>query len=147
MINFFINVTGSVLYLVGSIMFIPETKNFFFGVHLFIVGAFFVAFSQVWKLSRTIIQPNKTILECIKDNTMTVILDLLAFFGAFFYFVGSFFCQDSINNNLNTTLGALMFVIGATCNCISSVMVFYLYFCYKKDPEKEELLTDNKSVS
>lgn len=90
-INFFINLVGSVLYLVGSILFIPEAMHFYLGIHMFIAGAFMVMAAQTWKLLRALNQPNKTVKQSFKDGSIAVILDFLAAFGAFFYFLGSFF--------------------------------------------------------
>jgi hypothetical protein len=77
---------------------------------------------------------------------MTVILDSLAVFGALMYFIGSFVFEKSIGNAEFTTIGALLFCLGAAGNCISSIMIFYLYFFAKKQPEKEELMSEIKST-
>lgn len=89
-INFFINVVGSALYLAGSVLFIPETMHFYEGIHLFIAGALLVMIAQTWKLVRALHHPNKTVSELLKQHSLAVILDFLAACGALFYFVGSF---------------------------------------------------------
>lgn len=65
-INFFINVFGSGLYLIGSIFFIPNVMNFYAGVHSFVAGALLVMIAQTWKLWRSFHNPEKTTCQILK---------------------------------------------------------------------------------
>ncbi len=65
-INFFVSVTGSFLYLVGSICFIPEVNKADWGMTIFIIGSFVIVIGQLWKLMRTFTGSNKLIHEIYK---------------------------------------------------------------------------------
>lgn len=52
-INFFLSVIGSILYLIGSIVFLPMFAKIDLGNLLFIIGSAFIFVSQIWKLART----------------------------------------------------------------------------------------------
>lgn len=51
-INFLLSAFGSLLYLVGSIMFIPVLDLAWLGAVLFVLGSAAVVLSQAWKLCR-----------------------------------------------------------------------------------------------
>ena len=49
----FLNVTGSVLFLIGSILFIPgDTFNIFWGDVLYILASLFIMAGMAWKICR-----------------------------------------------------------------------------------------------
>lgn len=51
-INFFLSVIGSGLYLIGSALFLPQINQSQLGFKYFIYGSCFVMVSQTWKLAR-----------------------------------------------------------------------------------------------
>jgi hypothetical protein len=55
--NFLLSVVGSLLYLLGSIFFIPSTGNLQLGEIIFIVGSTIILLSQSWKCYRTCTTP------------------------------------------------------------------------------------------
>ena len=59
-LNFFLSVTGSAIYLIGSICFLPQVNRNDLGLDYFIVGSIIIMISQIWKLCRTFCQPKKS---------------------------------------------------------------------------------------
>jgi len=53
-LNFFMSMTGSILYLIGSAMFIPSINKAETGLLLFIIASIIIMISQAWKVGRVI---------------------------------------------------------------------------------------------
>jgi len=59
-VNFFVSVFGSLLYLTGSICFIPEINQLEMGELQFEIGSSLIIISQIWKLFRALREKGKT---------------------------------------------------------------------------------------
>ena len=121
-LNIFMSATGSFLYVVGSIGFIPavyESTEWNFvgftpattGVYGFIAGSFFIGCSQFWKVGR--------IMTTTKDMT-SVGVELNPGLGAWCFFVGTLMYNNPyyLENYYGTIVniwevGSVLFTLGA----------------------------------
>lgn len=144
-LNFFASMIGSLLYLIGSIMFIPALNEIVLGSWIFIWGSSFIFLSQAWKVYRAACFNKEP-----KDKTFRVanwkhdlpgfFVDLFAGLGGGAYFVGSFtFLPQYDLNDHDTNVAASWFTAGGTCFFLSAVNMWYRYYCTKYYPhEKKE---------
>ena len=51
-VNYILNVTGDLMYLIGCIYLYPELNNVDAGLILFISGSFFISVAETWKIAR-----------------------------------------------------------------------------------------------
>ena len=111
---------GSLLYVVGSIGFIPSVYaiTVWIGEYGFIFGSFFIGCSQTWKVCRLSQEEGG---PCGTLNTMTAIgVEAGAGFGGWFFFVGTIMYAhgplvgEFYNDVLWTwTYGSIAFTIGS----------------------------------
>jgi hypothetical protein len=80
-INFLVSVLGSLLYLTGSICFIPKLNQVPAGELQFIVGSTIIVASQTWKLVRTLCQKGRSCRECYEQDISGFYVDLFAGLG------------------------------------------------------------------
>jgi hypothetical protein len=119
-LNFFMSATGSFLYLLGSIYFIPSLDKIVLGTQIFIVGSAFIFCSQSWKLLR---YPN------YKEDVAAVHVDAGAGIGGVFYFIGSIlFLPQYCVTDEDTTRAAILFTIGGANFLYSGLWIVYRYF-------------------
>lgn len=64
-INFLVSVCGSLLYLIGSVCFIPDVNAAVTGLYLFIFGSTLIVISQSWKLYSSAIHGPGTLAQNI----------------------------------------------------------------------------------
>jgi len=119
-INFSYSAFGSFLYLVGSILFIPELGQITNGTWVFIWGSAVIFTSQSWKLYR---------YESLFDDTPAVLIDLFAGLGGLFYLVGSvFFLPQYDVSDAITNEAATWFTSGGSAFTLSGIAMLYRYF-------------------
>ena len=127
-LNFGLSAFGSFLYLIGSIMFIPDTDLIVEGTYVFIFGSFIISLSQTWKLYRAGC--------CNEDESFqikTMFVDAPAFgvdagagVGGVAYFIGSILFLPGVATYY---AGAIFFIIGGTFFSVSGMCLVYRYFC------------------
>ena len=118
-INFFTSAIGSLLYLLGSIFFIPATNLLYQGEILFIVGSLIIFFSQLWKCVRTAVineenSESNSIWNNIKADFSGFNVDLWAGMGGLFYAIGtSMFMVVVTNDDIIRSVD--VFVLSGCC--------------------------------
>lgn len=134
-INFFASLTGSTLYLIGSIMFIPVLNDIVQGTYVFIYGSAIIFMAQSWKLLRAgklnEDSPSSKQFQCsnLSHDLSGVLVDLFAGIGGGSYLIGSvLFLPDYDINDDVTFAAATWFQIGGTCYLFSGLCMFYRYF-------------------
>jgi hypothetical protein len=140
-INFFTSAIGSLLYLLGSIFFIPATNLLYQGEILFIVGSLVIFFSQLWKCVRTAVtnegnNEKNSMLNNIKADFSGFNIDLWAGMGGLFYAIGTYVFKNTITSD--DLLNAVnLFVIGGSCFFLSGVFMQYRYYCSKTENQNK----------
>lgn len=153
-INFFLSACGSLLYLLGSIFFIPATNNLTLGELLFIYGSIVIFLSQLWKCLRTSfycedLSNCKFNLDNIKEDLPGFLVDVFAGLGGLSYAIGTYDFMVAVTSD--DLLDAVnLFVIGGLNFFLSGICMQYRYFFNKKnnqvkDPETNQSL-ENKEV-
>ena len=119
-INFAYSALGSLLYLIGSIMFIPSLDAIVFGTWVFIFGSFIIFSSQSWKLYR---------YDNFSDDVPAVNVDAWAGAGGLFYLIGSVqFLPAYDLSDADTNAAAAWFTAGGASFTISGLAIVYRYF-------------------
>lgn len=132
-INFFVSVTGSFLYLLGSVLLIPVVNQSYEATIAYIWGSLVIFISQSWKLYRAACSNAKDPYDktfafgnLLSDWPATFV-DFFAGIGGFAYFVGSiYFLPDYYGNGI---LAAIWFNMGGIFFTLSGLFMFYRYFC------------------
>ena len=130
-LNFAMSAVGSLLYLIGSVFFIPNTHGIFQGTELFIYGSLVIFFSQMWKLFRQGLDPieKKINVKRYWSDLINVFVNSFLGLGAVLFFVGSIFFLPQYNTSEAVTIIAVnLFVIGSVAFLLSSLCIFYRYF-------------------
>jgi hypothetical protein len=135
-VNFFFSLFGSTLYLIGSIMFIPELDEIVSGTIVFIVGSLFIFFSQSWKLWRVIrVEGLSFNLSNLLEDLPGTFVDLFAGLGGFAYFVGSvIFLPQYDTSDSETYIAALWFQLGGLLFLLSGIALAVRYFATENYP-------------
>ncbi|CAF3176904.1 unnamed protein product [Rotaria socialis] len=136
-INVFVSVCGSILYLIGSIFFIPALSDYVIaGDWLFIVGSAFIFSSQGWKvyrMSRTNVADrtdHRFRLANLANNISVVFADVFTGFGGVFFFIGTILFLPRFNiSDADENRAAIIFVLGSVSFTIGSFFVHYIYYC------------------
>lgn len=119
-INFAYSALGSLLYLIGSIMFIPSLDSLALGTWIFIIGSAIIFTSQMWKLYR---------YESFADDVPGVNVDLWAGLGGLAYAVGSVqFLPEYDTSDFATNVAATWFTLGGAAFTLSGLFIVYRYF-------------------
>jgi hypothetical protein len=163
-LNFFISVIGSTLYLIGSILFIPDLNSLTMGTWVFIYGSAFIAFSQAWKLYRMGCRidpseqarttnagsgqpqpynvPSSFRLGAVFSDLPAFGVDFGAGIGGVFYLVGSvYFLPEYDTSDVITKEAAILFILGGISFFISGLCMGIVYFL---QDHTEELLQNAK---
>lgn len=127
-INFFVNVIGSLLYLIGSACFIPEIGEFEWGMDLFIVGSAFIVVAQTWKLKNVFGQAGKSFKEAYNEDSSGVNVDFFAGIGGLMYFSGTFVFKQTADNPGLTDVAALIYSFGGLFFFTSGLFIHKRYF-------------------
>ncbi len=139
--NYFLSFTGSVLYLIGSIYYIPSLDVLILGTIIFLVGSAFIFVSQGCKVIRTgfaferddSVSPAKVTrrfsVENWKRDLNLVFVDVTASIGGMAYFAGSFlFLPEYYEDDTTIWHGAGWFEVGGIFFWASGAALFYRYF-------------------
>lgn len=135
-INFFISVIGSLLYLMGSIYFIPAMENILLGEYLFIYGSIIIFFSQFLKCYRSLITNEKDPsdknidIRNITSDTKGFMVDIFAGFGGLFYTIGTYSFMEELTED-DLILSVHFFILGGVSFFISGVFMQLRYFIKK----------------
>ena len=135
--NFAFSAVGSLLYLIGSIMFIPDLDLIVEGTIVFIPGSLVIFLSQMWKLYRAGCAPSgpnegrvyserRFHLSVLFEDWPAVGVDAGAGLGGFAYCVGSGLFLPGSGAAVTTAAG--WFIFGGTCFTISGLFIIYRYF-------------------
>lgn len=137
-LNFAFSSFGSLLYLVGSIMFIPRFDAVILGTYVFIDGSLVIFLSQSWKVIRQgmysdsltdLTQRSFAFSNYCADLTALGV-DAFAGLGGFAYMIGSiyFLPQNDVSDTI-TIAAVTWFTVGGVCFTISGLFILYRYFC------------------
>ena len=135
-LNFFCSAMGSLLYLLGSIFFIPSTNLLTSGELLFIIGSLVIFASQLWKCIRTSISdendPNDRSIKCsnITADFPGFMIDVWAGIGGLIYAIGTYIFSLA-ETNAEIISSASWFVSGGSSFFISGLFMQYRYYCVK----------------
>lgn len=133
--NFALSAFGSLLYLIGSVMFIPSTGAIVDGTVVFIVGSLVIFLSQMWKVYRQgLTDPNDIALRVFKLSNYQYDLpalgvDAFAGIGGLAYAVGSaYFLPQYDTSDAVTILAATWFTFGGSAFTLSGLFIVYRYY-------------------
>ena len=139
--NFLFSAFGSFLYLIGSILFIPEEHEIYVGTIVFIPGSIVILLSQIWKLYRqgcaSIDNPQdkRFAFNNYLADLPAVGVDVCAGLGGLFYLVGSvFFLPQFASSDMSLVLAAVFFIVGGAMFFVSAIFIVYRYFFTLKYP-------------
>lgn len=125
-INFFFSVLGSLMYLIGSIFFIPSLDKLPLGEFFFIYGSLVIFFSQLWKCLRPhLIHGFK--IENVTEDFSGFLVDLCAGLGGFSYFYGTVIFRY-MENEYDQNIASSWFVTGGTFFTLSGLAMQYRYY-------------------
>lgn len=135
-LNFFLSVTGSFLYLLGSIYLLPyKYYSSYNSTVVYIYGSLAIFLSQAWKLYRAGKYNSQFPMErrfsCGNwDQDMPgFFVDLFACLGGLFYFLGSvlFLPQYDLIDEI-TSIASGIYVLGGACFFLSGLSILVRYF-------------------
>lgn len=125
-INFFLSVLGSLMYLIGSIFFIPSLDMLPQGEFFFIYGSLIIFFSQLWKILRPHII-NGFKIENVTEDFSGFLVDLCAGLGGFCYFYGTVIFRY-MENEFDQNMASHLFVTGGSFFTLSGLAMQYRYY-------------------
>lgn len=144
-LNFFASVMGSLLYLLGSICFIPSTNLLNQGELLFLVGSAVIFFSQLWKCMRAFGNEDDLRLSCnfqeVYEDLAGFMVDVFAGLGGFCYFIGTYYFQYVVTDE-DEIFATNWFMAGGTSFALSGISILYRYFCKNKS-DQHVILNDS----
>jgi hypothetical protein len=135
-INFAFSAFGSLLYLIGSILFIPCTNSIVLGTYVFIYGSLAIFLSQTWKVYRQGLNdgfdPSNRVFQLnnYSADLPALGIDSCAGLGGLAYMIGSIYFLPQFDTNEAVTMTAIdWFTVGGTFFTLSGVFLLYRYFC------------------
>jgi len=141
--------TGSILYFVGCVLFIPEYDPVW-GDILFIIGSVIIDIAEGWKIyrlgsSRYSVMTGelervpfewKIVLE---GNLVSFYADLCNFFGVFIFLVGSvLFLPNFCLTDRDERRASFLFIVGSFLFVVCGCFMFYDYFVSKRPVDEYE---------
>lgn len=134
-LNFAFSAFGSLLYLIGSILFIPSLNQIVLGTQIFIPGSAVIFLSQSWKVYRAACtNPDNLFdksfsLSNLKYDLPGFGVDAAAGLGGLAYMIGSYlFLPDIAITNDDVIRAALWFILGGLLFTISGIFICYRYY-------------------
>jgi len=146
-LNFFLSAIGSMLYLLGSICFIPQTNEIVLGENLFIFGSLIIFLSQLWKCLRTMFccgTECKFNWENVSKDYPGFFVDAFAGLGGLSYAVGTYYFKNALTGD-DMIDAVNLFVIGGLSFFISGLSMQYRYFFHKECKEECKPADPNQS--
>lgn len=134
-LNFAFSAFGSLLYLIGSVLFIPSLDQIVLGTEVFIPGSFVIFASQSWKIYRAACS-NSEFPYDKSFNLNNLFQDLPGFgvdaaagLGGLSYMIGSYlFLPENAVTDSQILRASLWFIIGGSLFTISGICIVYRYF-------------------
>lgn len=132
--NFFTSMMGSLLYFIGSIMFIPALNSITLGTTVFVFGSAVIVIAQSWKIFRAAYNSNDPRVRTFNimnwfNDTPGFVVDLFAGLGGFGYFIGSIYFLPRFDlSDKDTIIAASWFTGAGACYVISGLFILYRYF-------------------
>jgi NADH:ubiquinone oxidoreductase subunit 2 (subunit N) len=132
-LNFLTSAIGSLLYLLGSIYFIPATNNIELGEILFIAGSAVIVLSQAWKCFRTCVTPpERRVSDNINSDLMGFLVDVFAGLGGLLYLIGTvIFMKSKTIEDREYLAAVILFTLGGLAFLASGLFMQKRYFCGK----------------
>ncbi len=145
-INAVFSIVGSLLYLAGSVCYLPSVLDVdpIMGAYLFIAGSVVVIIAQVWKIIRNIFGNPIQLLtphtdtaaigdEVMFPNWSMFAFDLWIACAGFCYLVGSvLFLPSYDGDGFDTIVASNWFVFAGLFYCFGSITMIYRYFYTKE---------------
>lgn len=125
--NFFCSVIGSLLYFIGSGLFVPTSMNVYWGSLIFVAGSSVIVVSQAAKLGHTL-------FEELFADVPALVVDAATLFGAFWYLISST-CGLAATGFCAPNIVATMYTAGGFFFTLASVAMQYRYFLSPSMPE------------
>jgi len=130
-LNYALSAFGSLLYLVGSILQIPESNTPTEGGGMYFFGSIIITFSQTWKIYRAGCidamdrHKNSFHINNVFTNKATFFIEFNGGLGGFAYFIGCLLYLPGIDEE---DQGAIWFVLGAAFFILSAIFLAYHHF-------------------
>lgn len=140
-LNVACSVLGSVCYLIGSVMFLPDLEDQLgIGEGFFIAGSAIIYLSQGWKVFRIgcinkhDLSDTRFRLKNLLDHLLVVFIDVSAGLGGFFYFIGTIlFLPKFIETDFGLNRSAGLFLTGGFFFTLAGVLLVFHYFCTRHE--------------
>lgn len=130
-LNFFCSATGSFIYLLGSIFFIPNLNMLTAGEYLFIYGSIVIFLSQLWKCLRTALCGDDDEWKFRRTNILDDLsgfnVDIHAGLGGLCYAIGTYLFKNMQDDNDQIT-ATNWFMAGGFFFTLSGIFMQYRYF-------------------
>jgi len=134
-LNFALSCIGSLLYLIGSILFIPRLNAIVLGTQIFIYGSLVIFLAQAWKVyrqgchSETNLSVREFKLQNYEADLPALGVDACAGLGGLSYMIGSiYFLPEYDISDSVTVKAATLFTIGGVFFTLSGLFMIYRYF-------------------
>ena len=133
---------GAILFLAGSILFIPAFEQYLtLGELFFILGSGSCSLSLLWKLYRSArVHPDNLsdrrfcLRNLLKDRS-TLFMDGCSLLGNLLFFVGTIFFLPYVSRtDSDENRAVLFFVCGSACFLFSSFYLHYSLYCLSQRP-------------
>ena len=139
-INSVVSIFGSLLYLVGSILFLPNLQDqLTVGEWLFIIGSAFIFTSQAWKVYRSgCTNPSDRLNRLFRFANLFHDLpvlgaDVFGGLGGLFYFIGTIlFFPDLSSTDSELLRAPILFVCGGASFTLGGIFLNYHYYCARR---------------
>jgi hypothetical protein len=120
LVNYAFSFLGAFLFLVASILLLPDLDSLLTGALLFMIGAIICLISQCWKVRRAIV---------MEPNFHYVIMDGLSCFASMAYCIGGVLFLPEVDENATITIVSCVWLeIGSFAFVLSSFVLFVEYF-------------------
>jgi len=136
-LNYLTSITGSVLYVIGSIFFLPKySDSVIVGDALFIAGSAVIYLSEGWKIHRlactNVLDSNDTRFRYrnIISNLQAIFISIFAGFGGVFYFIGTILFLPQYNTtDFSENRSGGLFLCGGVSFSLAGLLLQYRYYC------------------
>jgi hypothetical protein len=125
LLNFSLNVLGSILYYIGSACFLPQINATTLGMNFLVVGSAVLTLAQAWKVARSFGKSEKGERECNEESQSAVWIDLCLGVGASSYLAGSYLYFFQVAHPAMAYYVAILYTFGG------SWFLLTVYFMYK----------------
>ncbi|KAJ1393387.1 hypothetical protein B484DRAFT_459319 [Ochromonadaceae sp. CCMP2298] len=126
---------GSLLYQIGSIMFIPELGLTYLGTWLFIIGSAWLTLSQVWRIHKDGRKNRGNLIDKtfrwsnMVMHPLSFAIHIFCLLATVAYFVGSIYFLPYFDKNVQRGYeAAVYFIVGSCMDTIAALLIFYRFF-------------------